>query len=159
MSDAALDDVKGRSAMPPTMPLQDGTSAYVSGTPSIFVDLQDAMAQDYSIVFPIAAVLIMVILALLLRNLVALWYPMAAVELGFAAALGAMVIVFQQIMGEAGLIFMLPIYIHLLMTTLGIDYNILLVARLREEACERREPRASVAQAVNMPARPSAPQE
>ena len=49
----------------------DGTEALVGGTTSIFVDLDDAMARDYSVVFPVAAVLIMIILALLLRSLVA----------------------------------------------------------------------------------------
>ena len=70
----------------------DGTEAFVGGTTSVFVDLQDAMARDYSVVFPVAAVLIMLILALLLRSLVAPWYLMASVGLGFAATLGATVL-------------------------------------------------------------------
>ena len=45
-------------------------------------------------------------------------------------------IVFQHIGGESGLIFMLPIYIYLFVTALGTDYNILMIARLREEARE-----------------------
>src|SRR3546814_13546140 len=76
------------------------------------------MARDYSVVFPAAALVIMLILALLLRSLVAPWYLMAAVGLGFGATLGATVIVFQHIQGEPGLIFMLPIYIYLFVTAL-----------------------------------------
>ena len=63
----------------------DGTEAFVGGTTSIFVDLHDAMARDYSVVFPVAALVIMIILALLLRSLVAPLYLMASVGLGFAA--------------------------------------------------------------------------
>jgi RND superfamily putative drug exporter len=147
-SDAALADVKGpirdaaHRAEPP------GTSAYVGGTTSVFADLQKAMNRDYSIVFPVAAIVIMVILALLLRSLVAPWFLMASVGLGFGATLGASVIVFQHVRGEDGLIFMLPIYIYLFVVALGTDYNILMIARLREEAREGRTPRAAAAEAV-----------
>lgn len=147
-SDAALADVKGpvrdaaHDAAPP------GTTAYVGGTTSVFADLQKAMARDYSIVFPVAALVIMLILALLLRSLVAPWYLMASVGLGFGATLGATVILFQHIRGESGLIFMLPIYIYLFVVALGTDYNILMIARLREEARSGRPPRGAAAEAV-----------
>ncbi len=148
VSDAALEDVKGpiRDAAHEGAP--EGTEAFVGGTASIFADLQEAMARDYSVVFPAAALVIMLILALLLRSLVAPLYLMAAVGLGFGATLGATVIVFQYIQGESGLIFMLPIYIYLFVTAIGTDYNILMIARLREEAREGREPRPAAAEAV-----------
>ena len=106
------------------------------------------MARDYSVVFPVAAVLIMIILALLLRSLVAPWYLMLSVGLGFTASLGATVLVFQGLLGEQGLIFILPIYIYLFVVALGTDYNILMVARLREEAREGLEPRPAAAKAI-----------
>jgi RND superfamily putative drug exporter len=148
VSDAAVEDVKGpvRSAAHDAAP--DGTEAYVGGTASVFADLQEAMARDYSVVFPVAGLLIMLILALLLRSLVAPLYLMAAVGLGFAATLGATVIVFQHLQGETGLIFLLPIYIYLFVTALGTDYNILMIARLREEAREGRDPHGAAAEAV-----------
>jgi RND superfamily putative drug exporter len=90
----------------------------------------------------------MLILALLLRSLVAPLYLMAAVGLSFAATLGATVIAFQHIGGDSGLIFMLPIYIYLFVTALGTDYNILMIARLREEAREGRDPRRAAAEAL-----------
>lgn len=147
-SDQALDDVKGpiRDAAHAAAP--DGAEAFVSGTPGIFADLQDAMARDYKVVFPVAALIIMIILALLLRSLVAPLYLMAAVGLSFAATLGATVVVFQHIGGDEGLIFMLPIYIYLFVTALGTDYNILMIARLREEAREGRPPREAAAEAI-----------
>ena len=57
-------------------------------------------------------------------------------------------ILFQHIRGESGLIFMLPIYIYLFVVALGTDYNILMIARLREEAREGPTPRGAAAEAV-----------
>ncbi|QLY31800.1 MMPL family transporter [Nocardia huaxiensis] len=147
-SDQALDTVKG--------PLRDtahdaapaGTTAKVGGMTSVFVDFQAAMNRDYLVVFPVAALLIMIVLALLLRSLVAPWYLMASVFLGFAATLGAAVLVFQQAQGHSGLIFTLPIIMYLFVVALGTDYNILMVARLREEAREGNDPHTSAALAL-----------
>nr|WP_207619886.1 MMPL family transporter [Nocardioides sp. IC4_145] len=148
VSDAALQDVKGPIRDQAHESAPEGTEAFVGGTPGIFADLQDAMVRDYTVVFPVAALVIMLILALLLRSLVAPLYLMAAVGLSFAATLGATVIVFQHLGGESGLIFMLPIYIYLFVTALGTDYNILMIARLREEAREGKDPRAAAAEAL-----------
>ncbi|TDC46058.1 MMPL family transporter [Jiangella ureilytica] len=147
-SDASMDNVAGpiRDTAHDSAP--DGTEALVGGTTSVFVDLQDAMNRDYSVVFPVAALIIMVILAVLLRSLVAPWYLMASVGLGFGATLGATVLLFQTIQGDDGLIFMLPIYIYLFVVALGTDYNILMVARLREESRNGLEPRDAAAMAV-----------
>jgi RND superfamily putative drug exporter len=147
-SDASLANVKGpirttaHEAAPP------GTVALVGGTTSVFVDFQKAMNRDYAVVFPVAALVIMVILALLLRSLVAPIYLMASVGLGFGATLGAAVLLFQHIEGRDGLIFLLPIYIYLFVVALGTDYNILMIARLREEAREGKSSRDAAAEAV-----------
>jgi putative drug exporter of the RND superfamily len=147
-SDQALADVKGpirdaaHAAAPP------GTEALVGGTTSVFVDFQKAMNRDYRVVFPVAAVVIMIILGLLLRSLVAPWYLMASVGLGFGATLGAAVLLFQHLEGRAGLIFLLPIYIYLFVVALGTDYNILMIARLREEARGGLDGRRAAAEAV-----------
>ena len=106
------------------------------------------MNRDYKVVFPVAAIVIAIILALLLRSLVAPWYLMASVGLGFGATLGAAVIVFQHVKGDNGLIFLLPIYIYLFVVALGTDYNILMIARLREEAREGKDSRSAAAEAV-----------
>ncbi|TWG97083.1 RND superfamily putative drug exporter [Nocardioides sp. J9] len=148
VSDAAQDNVAGPIRDTAHDAAPEGTEAYVGGTPGIFADMSSAMARDYKVVFPVAAGVIMLILALLLRSLVAPWFLMAAVGLGFAATLGLTVIAFQNIGGEPGLIFMLPIYIYLFVTALGTDYNILMIARLREEAREGRDPHDAASQAV-----------
>ena len=147
-SDAALANVEGPVRDTAHSAAPDGTESFVGGTTSIFVDLDDAMARDYSVVFPVAAVLIMIILALLLRSLVAPFYLMLSVGLGFTASLGATVLVFQGLLDQQGLIFILPIYIYLFVVALGTDYNILMVARLREEARGGLEPRPAAAKAI-----------
>jgi RND superfamily putative drug exporter len=147
-SDAALAAIKGpvRDAAHAAAPA--GTEALVGGTTSVFADFQKAMNRDYKVVFPVAAIVIAIILALLLRSLVAPWYLMASVGLGFGATLGAAVIVFQHVQGKDGLIFLLPIYIYLFVVALGTDYNILMIARLREEAREGKGARDAAAEAV-----------
>jgi RND superfamily putative drug exporter len=147
-SDKALATVKG--------PLRDvahqkapaGSTALVGGTTSVYVDIHAAMNRDYLVVFITAALLIMLILGLQLRSLVAPWYLMASVGLGFAATLGATTLLFQNIRGESGLIFMLPVIMYMFVVALGTDYNILMVSRLREEAREGRSPREAAAIAV-----------
>ena len=122
-----------------------GTEALVGGTSSIYKDINAAVNHDYRTVFPVAAVLIMVILGLLLRSVVAPWYLIASVGLGFGATLGTTVWIFGR--GD-GLIFMLPIIMYLFVVAIGTDYNILMIARLREEAREGREPREAASEAL-----------
>lgn len=147
-SDKALDTVKAplRDTAHDNAP--DGTTAYVGGTTAVYVDIENAMNRDYSLVFPVAAVLIMIVLGLMLRSLVAPWYLMLAVALGFAATLGATTIVFQGLVGESGLMFMLPLMMYMFVVALGTDYNILMVARLREEAKAGLSPRDAAAVAI-----------
>jgi RND superfamily putative drug exporter len=114
----------------------------------VYVDLDSAMEHDYSIVFPVAAVAILIILGLLLQSVVAPWYLMIFVGLGFAATLGASVGVFQDLGNQSGLTFILPIMMYLFVVALGTDYNILMVSRLREEATEGKTPREAAAVAL-----------
>ncbi|MFJ8042677.1 MMPL family transporter [Kitasatospora sp. NPDC096147] len=125
-----------------------GTDALVGGQTSVLKDINTAMARDYSVVFPVAAILIMLILGLLLRSVVAPWYLMAAVGLGFTATIGATSLMFQHLQGEAGVMFMLPMLIYLFVVAIGTDYNILMIARLREEAAEGHDPRTAASLAI-----------
>jgi RND superfamily putative drug exporter len=125
-----------------------GTKALVGGMSSIFKDINSAVNKDYRTVFPLAALLIMIILGLLLRSVVAPWYLIASVGLGFGATLGATVLIFQNGQGHSGLMFMLPIIMYLFVVAIGTDYNILMIARLREEAREGRDPRDAASLAV-----------
>ncbi|MEV7320594.1 MMPL family transporter [Streptomyces sp. NPDC093970] len=125
-----------------------GTEAVVGGMSSIYKDIDSAVNHDYRTVFPVAALLIMVILGLLLRSVVAPWYLIASVGLGFGATLGATVWIFQEAQNKPGLMFMLPVIMYLFVVAIGTDYNILMIARLREEAREGREPREAAGMAL-----------
>ncbi|MFI6406001.1 MMPL family transporter [Streptomyces sp. NPDC050548] len=126
----------------------DGTEAVVGGMSSIYKDINAAVNHDYRTVFPVAALLIMLILGLVLRSVVAPLYLMASVGLGFGATLGATVWIFQDAQGHPGLMFMLPVIMYLFVVAIGTDYNILMIARLREEAREGRDPREAAGMAL-----------
>jgi RND superfamily putative drug exporter len=147
-SSQAINVVKGPLRDTAHRDAPPGTAALVGGTTAVYVDIQAAVSHDYAVVFPVAAILIMIILGLLLRSAVAPWYLLASVGLGFGATLGSTVLVFQRLLGQAGLIFMLPVIMYMFVVALGTDYNILMISRLREEAEEGRSPREAAAQAV-----------
>ena len=144
----AMDVVRGplRTAAHEAAPA--GTETKVGGVTSVFVDINKAVNRDFSVVFPTAAALIMLILGLLLRSVVAPIYLMISVALGFGATLGASVVLFQQIEGQSGLTFFLPVIMYLFVVAIGTDYNILMVARLREEAKEGLGPREAAAKSI-----------
>ncbi|MFE9958152.1 MMPL family transporter [Micromonospora sp. NPDC005299] len=132
-----------RSALHEAAP--SGTKALVGGTTAIFADINSANNRDLSVILPVAAALIALILALLLRSLVAPIYLVIAVLLNFGATLGATVYLFQGLQGKPGVTFQLPIILYLFVVAIGTDYNILMIARLREEAREGNEPHQAAA--------------
>lgn len=126
----------------------EGTKALVGGTSAVLSDVEKAVNHDYKLVFPVAGLAIMIILGLLLRSLVAPVYLMISVALGFTATLGATVWLFQDLQHKNGLLFMLPVIVYLFVVAIGTDYNILMVARLREEVRRGVPAREAVRTAV-----------
>jgi RND superfamily putative drug exporter len=122
-----------------------GTRVLVGGTTAIYADINSANNRDLSVILPVAALLIAIILALLLRSIVAPAYLVLAVLLNFAATLGSAIYLFQGAAGRPGVTFQLPIVLYLFVLAIGTDYNILMIARLREEARAGNEPRAAAA--------------
>ncbi|MFI9307394.1 MMPL family transporter [Streptomyces triculaminicus] len=125
-----------------------GLQAHVGGTAAIFADISTAVDHDLRIAFPVAAVLIALILLVLLRSLLAPAVLMIAVGLGFAATLGASALVFQHLLDKPGVNFVLPLVLFLFVVALGTDYNILISDRIREEMERPGPARAAVARAV-----------
>jgi RND superfamily putative drug exporter len=125
-----------------------GTTALVGGVSSTFADINSANSRDLKVIFPVAGLLIALILALMLRSVVAPLYLMISVVLGFFSTLGATVVAFQGVLGRPGLSFQLPIILYLFVVAIGTDYNILMIARLREEAREGNDPRTAAHLAV-----------
>jgi putative drug exporter of the RND superfamily len=111
-------------------------------------DFETALARDMRVIFPVAALLIGLILILMLRALFAPGLLMLSVGLGFAATLGASVIAFQVFAGHAGLVGTLPMIVYLFVASIGTDYNILMIARIKEEIAHGMPRRAAVRAAV-----------
>jgi RND superfamily putative drug exporter len=82
-------------------------------------------------------ILIAVLLAIVLKSLIAPLYLVASVVLSYFAALGMAVIIFMWIGGADGLNFVLPFLMFVFLMALGSDYNILVMTRIREEATKR----------------------
>jgi RND superfamily putative drug exporter len=125
-----------------------GTTVRVGGDTSSYVDVKDAVSKDMKVVFPVAGLLIGLILMVMLRSLVAPLYLLASVVLGFAATIGTSVLVFQGAGGEPGLQFSIPIIVYLFVASMGSDYAILMISRLREGIVDRLSPREAARQAV-----------
>jgi RND superfamily putative drug exporter len=79
-------------------------------------------------------VLIALLLAIVLRSLVAPLYLVASIVLSYGAALGLVGIVFVHLGGQGGISFILPFLMFVFLMALGSDYNILIMSRIREEA-------------------------
>lgn len=144
---SALDLVEGPLRRAAHAGEKPGT-VLVGGQTMAFADVRAALNRDYSVVFPVAALMIALILGIVLRSLIAPLLLLIAVVLGFAATLGASVGVFQVIAGNPGVSFFLPLMVYLFVIAMGTDYNILMMTRLREEAREGNDRRKSAELAV-----------
>jgi putative drug exporter of the RND superfamily len=147
-STAALDLVSGPLSRAAHAAAAPGERVLVGGQTMATADVRSATNHDYTLVFPVAALLILLILGALLRSVVAPVVLLVGVGLGFAATLGASVFAFQGIKGDAGVVSMLPMIVYLFVVAVGTDYNILLTSRLREEIGDGVAPREAAARAV-----------
>jgi RND superfamily putative drug exporter len=134
------------------------SAARASGAQESGVAGQDASAYDVNaasnasleVVVPAVLALILILLALLLRSLVAPWYLALTVGLSYLAALGFAMIVFVHLGGSDGLIFVLPLLLFVFAMALGEDYNILLMSRIREEAHDAPSLSAALINAIGV---------
>jgi putative drug exporter of the RND superfamily len=130
-STAALDSV-GR--LRSVVKAAGGQSALVGGATAQESDLRAAATRDNRVIIPIALVVVFLILAVLLRALLAPLLLVLSVIVSFMAALGVGIFAFDVIFGFPGIDPSLPLLCFVFLVALGIDYNIFLMARVREEA-------------------------
>jgi putative drug exporter of the RND superfamily len=114
-----------------------GSGALVGGTTAINLDVARASAHDRNLILPLILAVVLLILALLLRALVAPLILTATVVLSFAAALGVSAFFFNHVFGFGGADTSFPLFVFVFLVALGIDYNIFLMTRVREEAHRR----------------------
>ncbi|MGE5135593.1 MAG: MMPL family transporter [Gemmatimonadota bacterium] len=110
------------------------TDSALGGEAPALYDISSISNSDLSKVIPIAILAIGLLLALVLRSLVAPLYLIASVGLSYLAALGLAVLLFVKLGGSGGLVFFLPFLMFIFLLALGEDYNILVMTRIREEA-------------------------
>jgi RND superfamily putative drug exporter len=110
-----------------------GANALVGGQTAVMLDTQDASRHDRDLIIPIVLAVILVVLAVLLRALLIPVLLMLTVVLSFAATLGVSGLVFDHLFGFAGADPGFPLFAFVFLVALGIDYNIFLMTRVREE--------------------------
>jgi RND superfamily putative drug exporter len=110
-----------------------GDDVLVGGPSAIEKDLRDAAADDTLLIVPMVLFVVFLILVGLLRALAAPLLLTLTVVLSFFAALGVGAIVFDVIFGFPGSDPSIPLFAFVFLVALGIDYNIFLMARVREE--------------------------
>ena len=114
--------------------LPNGATAIVGGGAALQYDLDEAVESDLKKIVPLALLMIAIILAILLRSLVAPLVLIASVVLSFLATLGISVLIIRYVVGDPGLDASIPTFAFIFLVALGIDYTIFLMARVREEA-------------------------
>ncbi len=112
----------------------DGADAVVGGTVATSLDQKDAALRDAKVVIPLVLLIVLSVLILLLRSLLAPVLLVATVLGTFFAALGASWLIFQHVLGYAALDTGVLLLSFLFLVALGVDYNIFLATRAREEA-------------------------
>ena len=122
----------------------DGADALVGGGSAISSDIEKASLQDDRVIIPLVLVVVMLVLMVLLRALLAPLILVATVVLSFGASLGVSALIFRNVFGFAGADASLPLFVFVFLVALGIDYNIFLMTRVREETPEHGTRRASL---------------
>lgn len=134
--DVPADSNAGRALVPEirTAVQAIDSEALVGGISATFYDVDVASERDRNLIIPIVLLIIAIILALLLRSIVAAAVLLATVVLSFAATLGVSAFVFNNIFHFPGADTSFPLFTFVFLVALGIDYNIFLMTRVREEA-------------------------
>jgi len=117
--------------------------AVMGGAIAEFADVSDTINGDFSRVSVITLAGILLVLALLLRSVVAPIYLVLTVLLSYGTSMGLASWIFQGLLGQPGVNYFIPLMVFVLLVALGSDYNIFLMSRVREES-EGRELREGI---------------
>ncbi len=115
----------------------EGADALVGGFSAVYLDTKEASARDNKVIIPAVLLVVLLILIALLRALAAPLILIATVVLSFGAALGLSSLLFTYVFGFEGADTSFPLFAFVFLVALGIDYNIFLMTRVREETLDR----------------------
>ncbi len=130
-SDAAKDTIRRLRERVHAVP---GADALVGGYTAQQFDTQQTSARDRAVIVPVVLGIILLILIALLRSLLVPVLLVATVGLNFLATLGVSALVFEHLLGFSGTDASVPLYGFVFLVALGVDYNIFLMSRVREES-------------------------
>jgi RND superfamily putative drug exporter len=111
-----------------------GAHALVGGGTATNLDVENYALRDRNVIIPLILLVVVIILGLLLQSLVAPLVLIATVIVSYGAALGLSALIFSHLFGFAGADTSVPLLVFVFLVALGIDYNIFLMTRVREEA-------------------------
>jgi RND superfamily putative drug exporter len=134
--DKAPDSVEAGNDIPEIRRLAhkaDSTSL-VGGTSAVYFDVRTANDRDNKTIIPLILIAITLILGLLLRSILSAALLLGTVLLSYFATLGVCALVFNHVFGFAGGDTSFPLFAFIFLVALGIDYNIFLMTRVREES-------------------------
>ena len=134
--DAAPDSVEAGNDIPELRRLakEADSSALIGGTSAVYYDVRQANDRDNKTIIPIILLVITLILGVLLRSILSAIVLLGTVVLSFFATLGVSALVFNHVFGFAGGDNSFPLFAFIFLVALGIDYNIFLMSRVREES-------------------------
>ena len=121
-----------------------GAHAKVGGPTAINQDVQRYATRDRNLIIPLVLLVVLAILGLLLRAFTAPLLLTGTVIMSFGAALGLSALAFRHLFGFAGADTSLPLYAFVFLVALGIDYNIFLMTRIREESARSGTPQGAI---------------
>ena len=135
---AAPDSVEAGNDIPKIRELAQAAdaSALVGGTSAVYFDVRAANDRDNKTIIPIILLVITIILGVLLRSILSAVLLLGTVVLSYFATLGVCALVFNHIFGFAGGDNSFPLFAFIFLVALGIDYNIFLMTRVREESAK-----------------------
>lgn len=113
-----------------------GAHALVGGETAVNYDTAQAVRHDRNLIIPVVLVVILAVLMALLRSVLGPVLLVATVILSYLATLGVSALVFSHLFGFAHADQSLPLFAFVFLVALGVDYNIFLVTRIREEAAK-----------------------
>ncbi len=114
----------------------DGAEALVGGGAAFYLDTKTASIRDNKVVIPLVLIVVLLILIVLLRALTAPLILVGTVILSFGAALGLSSLIFDYVFDFAGSDAGFPLFAFVFLVALGVDYNIFLMTRVREETAQ-----------------------
>jgi len=134
--DKAPDSVEAGNDIPKIRELAHAADAtsLVGGTSAVYFDVRTANGRDNRTIIPIILFVITLILGLLLRSILSAVLLLGTVVLSYFATLGVCALVFNHVFGFAGGDNSFPLFAFIFLVALGIDYNIFLMTRVREES-------------------------